>query len=286
MTTTINNIPIWSSISLPSLLSSLGHEPLWKSAEQFCYQNPLAAAGSPAGVFMVNPRLNTWYDRTTGRGGTLRDFAETYWPETSEGHILEKIKYLQQLKHKDTFAAHTVVSRRRQRKRSATKLPYFLFSKSAPLGTTAQITHFLKKNGLWHAAESNLCEVTYYYLDQKGLQKEFQGAGWQNENGGWEVISPNFRGTIGPLGITHIERSSRAVAIFMDFREYLANRSEVFGNYASVLIANHSRLISTVIKRAGSFSTVSLFVGQQGSQLADMFSSSKEIYPRLRTIEI
>jgi len=285
MTTTNSNTPIWNNISLPFLLSLLGHEPLWKSAEQFCYQNPLAAAGSPAGVFLVNPKLNTWYDRETGRGGTLRDFAETYWPETSEGHILKKIKYLQQRTHTDALAAHTVVSRR-QRKRSATKLPYFQFSKSAPLGTTARITQFLKKNSLWHAAECDLCEVHYYYVDQKGLQKEFQGAGWQNENGGWEVISPNFRGTIGPLGITYIERSSRTVAIFMDFREYLANRSEVFCNYASVLIANHSRLIPTVIDRASSFNAVSLFVGVQGRQLANMFAARKGINPRFRSLEI
>ena len=214
--------------------------------------------------------MNTWFDSSLGilgKGGNLMDFARTYWPDLSTEQIEEKLRGIQrQIAKKD----------RPLRKRKATKIPHYQIERTGPLGYNKEITDFLMESGLWELADLNIREVHYYVTDQKGNRKDFCAAGWQNENGGWEVRAQNYIGCIGPRGMTFISASETALAIFPEYVDYLKRRSDKYLHYASVLILNHRDFISASLKRAHHFQRVLLYTDETGGDyqsLAEIFKS-------------
>lgn len=255
-------------LTLVSLLKALGHEPVSISGNEFWYASVFGNRTNNKIVLTVNNQLNTWFDSSLGllgKGGNLMDFARTYWPNLSTEQIGEKLRSIQRQPAKKD---------RPLRKRKATKIPHYQIDRIGSLGYNKEITDFLMVSGLWEVADLNIREVYYYVTDQKGKRKDFCAAGWQNENGGWEVSAQNYTGCIGPRGMTFISASETALAIFPEYVDYLKSRSDKYLHYASVLILNHPDFISASLKRAHHFQRVLLYTDEMGSNhqsLAEMF---------------
>ncbi|MFD1771346.1 hypothetical protein [Sphingobacterium suaedae] len=246
-TNIINKIPI------RSVLEQLGYRSIANSGGEAMYRNFKIEPMSPKYQLKVNEHLNMWYDQTAGEGGTVIDFGRKCWPELSEEIIERRLHdmYVTSVTH-----CNREMEDRPRRKRKPMKIPFYQLSHTRCVGHNAQITDYLKENGLWEIADGNIREIHYFVMDQKGFRKDFCGAGWQNENGGWEVRSKNFIGRIGPRGMTNIDRSQESLLVFPDYMDYLLRRNDPQAYYSSILILNSADLLPAAIGRSARFPRV------------------------------
>lgn len=245
------------TLPITSLLKALGHEPISVTEEEYSYAGVFGDRPDNRIVLQVNHRLNLWFDKVLGKGGTLMDFVHTYWPNLSTEEIEQKL-------HDIMININTPVSEkdRPRRKRKAHKVPHYHIDRTHPLGHNTEITDFLKKSGLWELADLNIKEVYYFLTDQKGKRKDFCAAGWQNENSGWEVRAQHFEDCIGTKGMTFHSRSETTLAIFPVYEDYLKRRNDSHMPYASVLILNYPDFLSAAMKRASHFEKVFFYVDE------------------------
>lgn len=280
MTSYKSNTPHNEPLTIADLLKALGHEPISTGGDEFQYASVLGNRTNYKIVLTVNNRLNTWFDSSLGllgKGGNFMDFVRAYWPDLSPEQIEEELRSIQrQIEKKD----------RPLRRRKATKIPHYQIERTGPLGYNKEITDFLMENGLWELADMNIQEVRYYVTDQKGNRKDFCAAGWQNENGGWEVRAQNYTGCIGPRGMTFISASETALAIFPEYVDYLKRRSDTYLHYASVLILNHLDFISASLKRAHHFQRVLLYTDEMGSNYQSLAEMFKDELPHTEVIPL
>ncbi|MFD2742422.1 MULTISPECIES: hypothetical protein [Sphingobacterium] len=280
MTSYIGKTPHDEPLTIAALLKALGHEPVSIGGDEFQYASVLGNQTNNKIVLTVNNRLNTWFDSSLGpigKGGNLIEFARTYWPDLSAKQIEEKLRTIQRQIAKDE---------RPLRKRKATKIPHYQIERTGSLGYNKEITDFLMSSGLWELADLNIQEIHYYVTDQKGNRKDFCAAGWQNENGGWEVRAQNYSGCIGPRGMTFIAASETALAIFPEYVDYLKKRSDKYLHYASILILNHSNFISTSLKRAYHFQRVLMYTDETGGDYQSLAEIFKDKVPHAEIIPL
>lgn len=266
MTSKKKEIPSFNDeLSLTALLSELGHEPVCTKDEEIQYAAVFTSRSSNRVILTVNNNLNSWFDRSLGKGGNVIDFARAYWPELSTEQIEQKL-----LEIMARIESASLNENRIKRKRKPQKLPHYQIDRVRPLGQTTEITDFLKETGLWEIADLNVQEVHYFVIDQKGKRKDFCAAGWQNENHGWEVRAKHFQSCIGAKGMTVLSRSETVLAIFPEYTDYLKKRNDKYLSYASVMVLNYPNFLPASIKRAQRFEKVMLYVDEsrEGYQLA------------------
>ncbi|MGG5902111.1 hypothetical protein [Sphingobacterium daejeonense] len=277
MTSYKSNTPSNEASDLVTLLKALGHEPISVNGDEFQYASVLGKRTNNKIVLTVNQQFKSWFDSSLGKGGNLMDFARTYWPDLSTEQIEEKLRSIQRQSAKKD---------RPLRKRKATKIPHYQIDRTRPLGYNNEVTDFLMESGLWEIADLNIQEVYYYVIDQKGNRKDFCAAGWQNENGGWEVRAQNYTGCIGPRGITYTSASETALAIFPEYVDYLKRRSDKYLHYASVLILNHPDFLSASLKRAYHFQRVLLYTDETGGDYQSLAEMFKDKLPHTEIIPL
>lgn len=280
MTSYIGKTPHNEPLTIAALLKALGHEPVSTGGDEFQYASVLGKQTNNKIVLTVNNRLNTWFDRSPGllgKGGNLMEFSRTYWPDLSAEQIEEKLRSIQR---------QTAKEDRPLRKRKATKIPHYQIEHTGSLGHNKEITDFLLSSGLWELADLNIQEIHYYVTDQKGNRKDFRAAGWQNENGGWEVRAQNYSGCIGPRGMTFIPASDTALAILPEYVDYLKRRSDKYLHYASVLILNHPNFVSASLKRAHHFQRVVLYTDETGGDYQSLAKMLKGKMPHTEIIPL
>lgn len=258
MTSKKKEIPSFNDdLSLIALLSELGYEPVFVTEEEIQYAAVFTSRSNNRVILTVNNSLNSWFDRSLGKGGNVIDFAQTYWPELSTEQIEKKLIEIMTRIESTGSPEH-----RARRKRKPLKLPHYQIDQVRPLGQTNEITDFLKETGLWEIADLNVQEVHYFVIDQKGKRKDFCAAGWQNENHGWEVRAKHFQSCIGAKGMTLLSRSETVLAIFPEYTDYLKKRNDKYLSYASVMVLNYPNFLPAAIKPAQRFEKVMLYVDE------------------------
>lgn len=250
-------VSINDTLSIIALLKALGHAPISSNGEESSYTGIFGDRTDSRTVLIVNHKLNFWFDKSLGKGGNLMDFAHTYWPQLSPEEIENKLEVIRM-----DISSATPSKDRQKRKRKAHKVPHYQLDRTHPLGQNPEITDFVMKTGLWKLADLNIKEVFYFVTDQKGKRKNFCAAGWQNENGGWEVRAQHFRDCIGTKGMTFLPRSKTTLAIFPEYLDYLRRRNDSHMHFASVLILNYPDFLPAAIKRASHFEKVFFYVDE------------------------
>lgn len=246
----------YETLLITTVLRALGHTPISTTDEESFYPNVFGNVTNNRITMEVNHRLNLWFDRSLGKGGNLMDLARAYWPNLSAEEIGQKLHSI--------LDAATAVSPadRPRRKRKAIKIPHYRIDRTHPLGYNTEVTDFLMESGLWELADLNVQEVYYFVIDQKGKRKDFCAAGWQNENGGWEVRAKHFESRIGPKGMTFLPGSANALAVFPKYVDYLKSRNDNHVPYASVLVLNHPEFFAASMRRARYFQKVLLYADE------------------------
>ncbi|KAA8476861.1 hypothetical protein BDE36_1284 [Arcticibacter tournemirensis] len=259
ITSFLNAGSIRERVPLSMLLSRLGYQPAKSSGDEQLYLNVLRNAETSP-TFAINTQLGVWFDRLTKKSGDLVDFGLAYWPGLSSDQVLEKIS---QLCACSQGAPAGDTSHRAGRKRRAIKIPYYHIAETRPLGCNPEITAYLQSQGIWEISIGQLKEVYYYVVDEKQRRKDFFAAGWQNENGGWEVRSRNFAGCLGRKGMTFIPGDENRLALFRDYISYLSWKYANRASTDSILVMNAPEFLPAAKSRAAKFAEVADFFGQQ-----------------------
>lgn len=281
MTSNTNIGSPYDTLPIISLLRVLGHTSFSTTEEESFYPNVFGGTTNNRIVMEVNHRLNLWFDRSLGKGGNLMDFARTYWPDMSTEEIEKKLHSIHA-----QVAATAVPKDKPRRKRKAIKIPHYQIERTNPLGYNTEITDFLMESGLWELADLNVQEVHYFVTDQKGKRKDFCAAGWQNENGGWEVRAQYFESCIGPKGMTFLSRSPNVLAIFPEYVDYLKSRSDNHVPYASVLVLNHPDFFTASMRRARYFEKVLLYANESREENGSLMETLVGEVPQTTVISI
>lgn len=243
-------------ISIKSLLNHLGFKPIVSNEKESFYSNIFTSNSLKPNSFKLDHTLDVWFDKSIGKGGGIIDFGKHYWPNLNLDEVREKLNSFSTSKE---YHFMFPINDKKKRKRKPIKLPYYQVAGIRKLGLTNEVSTFLQDAGLWEIADSNLVEVHYYVKDEKGKRRDFCAAGWPNENGGWEVYAKNFKSCIGPKGMTFFEASTRNIAIFQEFTDYLKHRDQLYSLYSSILVLNSPQFVSAAIKRASKYDNVKFY---------------------------
>lgn len=257
-TTFLNAGSTREQVPLCALLNHLGHKPAKINGNEHHYFNVLKNAETKS-TFVVNDQLNIWYDRLTKKSGNVIDFGVAYWPDLNSEQVTEKISQIFQISKQPTKIQTT----NGRRKRLAVKIPFYHIEEIKPVGCNIEITAFLQSQGLWEISIGHLKEVYYHVVDEKRRRKDFFAAGWQNENGGWEVRGKNFSGCLGHKGMTFIPGNESSLILFENYIDYLSWKYANKLPGPSILILNSPEFLEAAKKRASKFHEVAVFFGKQ-----------------------
>ena len=201
-----------NQLDLVKYLSQIGYEPAKIRGMQYWYHSPLREERTPS--FKVDRRLNLWYDHGLGKGGTFIDFALLY-----HGYSLRQL--LQILSCPESFSFHL---------RLPTIYPVVEPTKGIEVETVNTLTslsllHYINKRGIDTAIARNYCAEVQLQLHQK----TYSVIGFKNDQGGYELRNPWFKGSTSPKGITTIKQgpqSNHRLLVFEGFFDFLAYQSQ------------------------------------------------------------
>lgn len=251
----LNASEIKEQVSMEDLLSKLGYQPVKKSGGESFYLSMLRDSDTKPS-FCVNNRLNVWYDHGLGKGGNVIDFGLAFWNPSSFSSVLQKISDLSNVTSQPSVKRELDLN---SRSRSPVKIPNYKIEDIKSLGNNDAITGYLQYRGVWDVADKNLNEVYYYVEDDKKNRKQFFAAGWENENGGWEVRNKYFKGCLGSKGMTFIPGLSCDLMVFEGYMNYLSWLSEHRNSKPCILVLNSLSFLQAAIRRMHQFDGITVF---------------------------
>ena len=221
------------NVSMVDLLYNLGYSPLKKSGKERLYLSMLRDSDSTPS-FSVDDKQGTWYDHGEGKGGNIIDFGLLYWKGSTFQEVLEKIVAV-------TNSGHQLIvhSPKLQAKIKIPDEPNYQIIKIQNIGQNNAITDYLQSRGVWEVGQGLLKEIYYYVEDEENNRRHFFAAGWQNENGSWEIRSTlNYKGCLGHKGISFIPGNDDSLHVFEGFFDYLSWLADNPFATNSVLVLN------------------------------------------------
>ena len=257
--------------SIVELLSRLGYEPVPRRGREKMYISMLCD-GDTNPSFAVNEELGVWFDHGTGKGGNIIDFGRLYWRNLTFPEVLAKIVAVTNAEHRLDISAPL-----RRQKQQQPKEPNYQILKIQEVGLNQAITEYLQNRGVLEPAKGRLKEVYYYVEDEQKKRHNFFAAGWQNQNGSWEIRSTfDFKGCLGNKAISFIPRNEQSLAVFEGFFDYLSWLTENPFADESVLVLNSLSLLQAGIEKAGGFSVVSTYFDNDpsGRKASDQFTAA------------
>jgi DNA primase len=250
---TLNAAELKDRLSLVDLLANLGFYPVRPTGRELFFLSMLRDSDTKPS-FTVNPELNVWYDHGLGKGGNIIDFGLAFWKGLTFREVLLKLQEVSGAPAVDIAKDYV-----RPRRRHAVKLPHYHIEEIKELGNNAALTDYLKERGVWAVAEGRLKEIYYYVEDEKKLRKYFFAAGWQNEQGAWEVRNRYFKGCLGHKDVTLIPGNAEKIVIFEGYFNYLSWTAFNPGATDAVLVLNSLSLLQAAIKLSRDYPVIDLF---------------------------
>lgn len=245
---------IKENYSLAGLLARLGYEPVKRVRNEQLYLSMLRDSDTTPS-FSVNDKQGTWYDFGEGKGGNIIDFGLRYWPGIPFNEVLEKIvttgggiipaAYRGQLKFK--------------------KEPNYEILDVKDLGNNAAIMSYLESRGIAGVAEGRLKEIYYYVENEDKKRNKFFAAGWQNEQGAWEIRNLYFKGCLGHKAISFIPDSEKKLSVFEGFFNYLSWLTDNPFASNSAVVLNSISLLQAGLEKAQHFPDISLYLDNDPS---------------------
>lgn len=205
-------------IDLVDYLASLGHQPQKVKNQDYWYLSPLRDEKTPS--FKVNRKLNVWYDHATGKGGNLIDFGTQYL-KCPVAEFLQRL-FGQSMPSfsfhppKETGHSHTILPSPAGEKKENSESKIIIVN-SRSLANKILLGYLHKRNIPQEIASHSCREVELLLYGKKQTV-----IGFQNNAGGYELRSPNFKGSSSPKDITFIDNGAKSLAVFEGFFNYLS----------------------------------------------------------------
>ena len=196
-------------VDLAGYLSDLGHSPAKVRGNNCWYHSPLHADKTPS--FKVDRAKNTWYDFSLGKGGTLVDFVcALHGCEISKA--LEKIESKEPLIH--------LSFPRQKRPENLENNSIKILQVSGQL-TDMVLRRYLNQRNIHKEIAEKFCKQVTYQVGEK----RHSAIGFKNNAGGYELRSPDFKGSSSPKFISYLDNGASSVTVFEGFFDFLTYQS-------------------------------------------------------------
>ena len=197
-----------NQMELVDYLLSLGFSPAKIDCENYFYCSPLRQERTAS--FKVNRTKNIWYDHGEGKGGTLVDFACTYFrcgltqalQKISE-NVTQKTLFL----HQQNAAGFI-----HEPEENSIKI----LSVSSPI-TDMVLNRYLKQRNIPRLVANEFCKEVLY---QTG-DITYTAIGFKNNSGGYELRSEYFKGSSSPKYVTYLDNKANNITCFEGFFDFL-----------------------------------------------------------------
>jgi hypothetical protein len=218
------NIHDANRISIPEILSKLNLEPKKSQNTKSWYLSPFRSEKTAS--FQVDLKNNRWYDYGEGFGGDVVDFVCNYLKHYKEAH--SKSDALRWIKNMSDDSVNLL---------NITPIPpnsdkddlALIFKKSGAIKHLGLINYLNKRGIPLSIAQKHLKEVQVL---NKVTNRKIIALGLSNEEGGYELRNPLFKGCIAPKAISFIRGEipkPQSISIFEGFMDYLSFISQMNG---------------------------------------------------------
>lgn len=209
------NIEKAKAVPLALILETLGCKPAKERGHKAIYLSPLRAEKTPS--FHVNNQKNLWYDFGNSTGGSIIEFVCAYLKSENESStVSDALRWIQNMAGQSIYIKPVSTADYSQQD-SILKI-----KKIKPIKHPALI-NYLKMRGIpLGIASEHIEEASVHNTESK---KDFFALAFKNEEGGYEIRNPFFKGCIGKKSISFIrgkEFGSNAIHIFEGFIDYLS----------------------------------------------------------------
>lgn len=197
-------------------MAFLGHQPQRIRHSDYWYLSPLREERTAS--FKVNRKLGVWYDHGIGKGGDLIDFG-TLYHKCSVSELLERLSGYQVLSfHPPTISGNSsgANSHFAGEKKENTDSKIVVLD-SRPLAAT-ELLNYLHKRCIPLEIANRFCKEVDFIL----YGKKHTVIGFQNNAGGYELRSENFKGSSSPKDVTFIDNRTDDIVVFEGLFNFLS----------------------------------------------------------------
>ncbi|MBE7172488.1 MAG: toprim domain-containing protein [Williamsia sp.] len=213
------NIEQARMIPLALILEKIGYSPIQVKPHRSIYLSPLRAERTPS--FHVHNLKNLWYDHGTGRGGSVIGFACAYLESQREACLVPDA--LRWLKNMTGSVPNLIPSRTVD----CTKEEAKLILRDKKKIEHPALMQYLDKRGIpLKIGQQYLKEVRVLNTE---TNKTFFALGMPNEDEGYEIRNPFFKGSVGHKSITFIRGTKpkpEGINLFEGSFDYLSIAAE------------------------------------------------------------
>lgn len=201
-----------NQIDLVDYLFSIGFQPAKISGENYWYLSPLHLERTAS--FKVNKTGNIWYDHGIGKGGKLVDFVCLYLScqipaalqQIADCSVTANFPFHQQKAVAFPSAAYEGAIR--------------IFSVKNPI-VDPLLVGYIKQRNIDLGVANEFCQEVWY----KTGENTFCAVGFKNSSGGYELRSPNFKGSASPKYVTWLDNKADSISVFEGFFDFLSYQS-------------------------------------------------------------
>jgi hypothetical protein len=196
-------------LDLGGYLTLLGHQPVKTRGNALWYHSPLHEDKTPS--FKVDRSKNTLYDFGLGKGGTLVDFVCAL-DGCDISRALQKIESGEG-QHLFSFPPQKSTSEPEENRIKIARVSEGI--------TDMVLARYLHQRNIPKTIAEKFCQQITY---QSG-EKLYCAIGFKNNAGGYELRSPNFKGSSSPKFISWLNNSADSVSVFEGFFDFLTYQS-------------------------------------------------------------
>ena len=212
------NIDDAKAIPMTEILSRLDIHPKRITANKALYSSPLREERTPS--FWVYLETNSWYDYGEAIGGDLVRFVCEYLRACRQDNtVADALRWINNMgvgPYRITTISEEV----------GKNDPSLILKSKKPIQHLGLIS-YLKKRGIPpEVARRSLKEI---HVENKNTKKRFFALGFENEEGGFELRNPFFKGSIRPKAIGFIrgtDPDKKGIHLFEGFMDYLSAVSQ------------------------------------------------------------
>lgn len=192
-------------VDMVEYLEKLGFKPQRITNWDYWYLSPLRDENEPS--FKVNRKLNVWYDYALGKGGNIIDFGILYH-KCSVKELLENLRI-------GSFNQQQTTAVPKPENEDEKKLINVLGTYEI---TDYRLCNYLSQRKIPVEVAEKYCREVRYEL----YEKIYTAIGFKNNAGGYELRSPNFKGSSSPKDVTLIDNGAKEVTVMEGFFSFLS----------------------------------------------------------------
>lgn len=242
------NIEQANHIPMAEILAKLGLKPSKQNNKEAWYHSPLRKEKTAS--FHINYQWNCWYDFGEGTGGDVVAFVCAYLKAYNESHtVSDALRWLHNM-HGFTSIISTIDT-----SPCHTKDPNLVIKDAKNIKSKGLIKYLRSRGIPPKIAQTHLKEVIVY---NKETKKSIYALGLLNEEGGYELRNPFFKGCVGKKDVSFIRGCSqqpKTIHLFEGFFDYLTVITHQSKNklHGDVIILNSIACVEKAIGFIKSF---------------------------------